>query len=213
VEDVKASQGTTSIADTEFVLCGHSIGAWVCTEVMLRRPDLNIVHTFCLFPFIQVDLTWKEFAQFHTMFFLRPVLSVAAYALSFCPRPIMKKLFSVFAKDVTSSEANVDATLKIVNFTGSRNALFMGETEFKTVPDKIDVTAFRTIAPKLTMYYADAQHHDHWAPSNQRKELAALLEGAGTTFQEFPYNHAFVLYADQVTGIAAAVKNRLPQIQ
>jgi alpha-beta hydrolase superfamily lysophospholipase len=39
--------------DTKFVLVGHSVGSFICTEVLKARPNHNITRLFALFPTLQ----------------------------------------------------------------------------------------------------------------------------------------------------------------
>lgn len=39
--------------DTKFVLVGHSVGSFICTEVLKARPMQNIVRLIALFPTLQ----------------------------------------------------------------------------------------------------------------------------------------------------------------
>jgi alpha-beta hydrolase superfamily lysophospholipase len=39
--------------ETKFVLVGHSVGSFICTEVLKARPNQNIIRLIALFPTLQ----------------------------------------------------------------------------------------------------------------------------------------------------------------
>jgi alpha-beta hydrolase superfamily lysophospholipase len=39
--------------ETKFVLVGHSVGSFICTEVLEARPNQNIIRLIALFPTLQ----------------------------------------------------------------------------------------------------------------------------------------------------------------
>ncbi|CAJ0912944.1 3566_t:CDS:2 [Entrophospora sp. SA101] len=49
----KFSNNGKNNSKVKFVLCGHSIGAHICSQVLKTRPNSNIEHVYALFPTLQ----------------------------------------------------------------------------------------------------------------------------------------------------------------
>jgi pimeloyl-ACP methyl ester carboxylesterase len=83
---------STAVPPAQFVLCGHSIGAWVCMQLIEQRPDLPVLHSVLAFPFLRFDLTRLQEWSIRLVFLLAPLILLALRLLALAPLAARKRV-------------------------------------------------------------------------------------------------------------------------
>ncbi|EPQ28141.1 uncharacterized protein PFL1_04468 [Pseudozyma flocculosa PF-1] len=172
--------------DTQLVLCGHSVGAYICTQILKARPDaVDGLHL--LFP----TLSWiantpngrRLRPLFHPLFYTLllplPLLLLSLIPLAFFV-PLVRLLTSQPKVAVTS-------TVDLLRTPGAvRNAIRMAADEMKTIKSlqadvKHAVTTFAAARrsegerAKVLRTYWSRGDEDGWAPAWLRSQVEAEL--------------------------------------
>lgn len=179
----------------EFVLVGHSIGCWLCTEAMKGMPELPIVRAGLVFPFNCVGRdkfrkqNWLDTRSWP--FFLRPVLHSAFFAagqlgsvLSIMSGWQQRLLLNIFGSGASQDKLCSEVTLEYIGRKPHilRSLFFLGKTEMYSLPrpengksawcDK-ELGSYEAISHKLHWLYTTEP--DNWAPIEQAKEVKSTL--------------------------------------
>ena len=167
--------GASTAAPPRIVLFGHSIGASVALQMMRQRPDLDVAHVFCGFPFLRFDLTRTQERLFHLLFFLAPLVNVLLRAIGWCAPPrVVRAVARACGAPADESLLAVAARLPQHAATTARNILHLGSDEFARMPrarfveDELQVHK----AAQISYFWA---RNDRWAPEHQLRDLCALL--------------------------------------
>ena len=172
-------------------LIGHSIGGWVCLQLLNRKID-NIKRFFGLFPTISYlnlsDNGQHYFYKLAVKFGIRNVFALFAHAASFLPKFLRIKISEFIRKDDDSLlEPYIVQSLfsyQIVN-----NIFYMAGTEFKNIGEA-DYDTIDKYESKIQFYYGEP---DHWVPKGfnevMKKKYPKIV-----TIDEEQTKHAFVLY-------------------
>ncbi|KAJ9475389.1 Lipid droplet-associated triacylglycerol lipase [Pseudozyma hubeiensis] len=167
--------------ETKVVLVGHSIGAWIATEVLKARPD-GVDGLHMLFP----TLAWigrTPNARRIKLALLNPVsmalLSIPLLVFTLLPLWVMVWLVRLITGQ---REAAALATAELLTTRGAVfNALRMAKEEFSTVQqleastvDSISKFTSESAGGRVRSYWA-SEDSDSWAPSWIRTQVESSL--------------------------------------
>jgi pimeloyl-ACP methyl ester carboxylesterase len=168
----------------QFVLFGHSIGAWVVLQMMRARPDLDIQHAFCGFPFLRFDLSWHQELAFRLLFLLAPLLTVLFRVFSWFSLSIRNRIVRACG---APSDAISLANRLIDHPVVMQNAFFMGRDEFNSMPRAQFAVPDVQLKNQKNLTYFWVRG-DRWAPEHQLADLCKLLRGSEEQSTEIPSN-------------------------
>ncbi|GAA96146.1 uncharacterized protein L969DRAFT_43732 [Mixia osmundae IAM 14324] len=165
----------------KIVLIGHSVGAWICCQVLKARPKL-VSRAQLLFPTIS-DIAATPNAQRLWPIFNR-VGSAALVSLtmgtSFLPLGITSRLTGVAQRAAVAPEGDATkATLDLVTSpTVVASALAMARDEMATIKD-LDKAFLAQYGDRLDFYWAEGDS-DGWVRSSQIQEIIETVQDKAT---------------------------------
>ena len=174
-------------------LVGHSIGGWICLELLNRNID-NIKQIFGLFPTISYlnisDNGQNLFIKYGVKKGVRNVLASIVHIISFLPFSIR----FMIGEAIKMWDNNNDSLLKpfvvhgLFNYQMIINLCYMAETEFSNIREA-NYQIIDENQSKIQFYYAE---NDEWIPNgfNQimKKKYPKIV-----TIDQFETKHAFIL--------------------
>lgn len=165
--------------DTTFILMGHSIGAYICAEVLKNRQTQPIKRLIALFPTlrdialtpngisisVRKDRHFHEFSGIFSTVLQRLITNIptwvfagAATGLSYLSSPIKQRLVSLVTGQ---KEPCVRVTAhQLLDGSVIRNVIYMAKQEMESVRD-LDHDFYTTHVNKFIIYYS---RNDQWAP-------------------------------------------------
>ncbi|KAI9275965.1 hypothetical protein BDA99DRAFT_431178 [Phascolomyces articulosus] len=176
--------------DTEFILMGHSIGAYISVEVLKKRHTQRITQVVTLFPTIREIGLSPNGVAFTKLFSYLPMslVSTSAGLLSYISSPLLERLVMLLTGQ-TGPCAKVTAH-QLLHGSVVKNCLFMAKTEMKQVRE-LDHDFYNAHAHKFVIYYS---RNDKWAPYDHyeyMKEHFPDHEHLYLCEQDIP--HSFIL--------------------
>ena len=177
-------------ANTEIVLVGHSIGAYICLRVMQffrnsASVERNFVHAFLLMPTIERMRVSPEGRKM--ILFLKHlrylVLFVHMILTSIIPESLILKLFVNNSPDCIQRGAKSLCATRCVN-----NVFYMAANELDVV-DELDKDLIVEALSSSTFYYTPG---DRWAPQNYAEELKARFADGDVIIGAEGMTHSFV---------------------
>ncbi|XP_064480282.1 lipid droplet-associated hydrolase-like isoform X2 [Ornithodoros turicata] len=187
------------------LLAGHSIGAYMILQIMEKRPQMRIVHSFLLFPvFERLSKTPNAQSLFGRPTLLKVGLWMAAHLLMVIPA-LLKALFVKYYfcdlpnKHRTCAE---QATLVFLAPAVFNLVFFMAFQEIDQVQERNN-EAIRTYLPRLTFYYGSS---DMWCPKQFYVDMKEAFPSADLHMCTHNLKHAFVLGETRVLSAFVASK-------
>mmetsp|Transcript_16914 Transcript_16914/g.42702 ORF Transcript_16914/g.42702 Transcript_16914/m.42702 type:complete len:421 (-) Transcript_16914:67-1329(-) len=206
--------------EEEFVLVGHSIGAWMCTEAMKGYPDLPVAACAMVFPFVSVGRdkmrrqNWLDTRSWPWV--LRPLVTTAMATMG--QMGMVLSLFSSWQQrlllKVLGSEAEKDQLCREVTleYFGSKphilkSVFFLGKTEMCLLPRPsakystfcdVEMSSLLGIQEKLHWLYTT---DDHWAPLSQATDVRFSLPASSVEVIE-DLGHAFCMKEEHDAKVA-----------
>jgi len=209
--------------EEEFVLVGHSIGAWMCTEAMKGHPDLPVRGCGMVFPFVSVGRdkmrkqNWMDTRSWPWL--LRPLVTTAmatmgqmGMVLPMVPAWGHQLLLKVLGSEAHKDELCREVTLE---YFGSKphilkSVFFLGKTEMCLLPRPahkgstfcdVEMSSLVGIQEKLQWLYTT---EDHWAPLSQATEVRFSLPATTVDVIE-DVGHAFCMKEEHDAKVAVWV--------
>ncbi|POY73738.1 hypothetical protein BMF94_3276 [Rhodotorula taiwanensis] len=190
----------------KLVLLGHSIGAWICLQVLKERPTLvSSVHA--LFPTIShmaETPNGRSLSPLFSSWSLRPVFYSTSF-LSYLPTGLTARLVSLLTGQ---SGSGAQVTTELVSSPETvLAALVMARHELATVTS-LDEALLQQYGDRVWIYWAQ-ENGDGWVSEEAVKEIETCLEKSwgekGRKRRErcregMP--HSFVLNEDHSTSLA-----------
>ncbi|KAF6766581.1 hypothetical protein DFP72DRAFT_1089123 [Ephemerocybe angulata] len=181
-------------SNTKFVLIGHSVGAWIASQVLKARKDA-VSNAFLLFPTISNIGNTPNGRRLSAIFkpLPRRIISSLGYAARLIPVAFLSFLFSdwptsqlLVLQDLICSPLAIEATLS------------MASDEMKTIAD-LDLALLEDCKDKLCFYYAEK---DDWVGEEKGDILTALhphKESVSIVHDTHGTPHAFCInHGDQL---------------
>ncbi|KAJ2960154.1 hypothetical protein NQZ79_g4536 [Umbelopsis isabellina] len=153
--------------DTKFVLVGHSVGSFICTEVLKARPMQNIVRLIALFPTLQHIAKTPNGVALSPFFpaIPRNIISCSTSLISWMPPFVRRILVGAITKQPDPS-LSVTAD-QLLNRTVVNNALYMAGQEMATI-QALDYDFYNAHVDKFIIYFSPG---DNWAPKHHYEDM------------------------------------------
>ncbi|CAA6660618.1 unnamed protein product [Spirodela intermedia] len=152
------------------VMVGHSIGSYICLEILKAMPLLGVKFTVALYPF----LTLNKDSLKQSLIGLTsrsPILSTAASSLlrslGLLPAPIKNLLVRGSLGPSWTAGAVEAVSTNLLQYQTMRNVLFMTRTEFEKLSEEPDWSFIRTKQDQIALLFGD---DDHWGPLSLSEE-------------------------------------------
>lgn len=193
--------------DCQFILIGHSIGAYIILKLLEyygKRPE-KITKGIFLFPTIERMATSPNgrFATPVSNYLSWPMVAMS-WGLSLLPHVMKKWLVSWWFSKRNVHENSKCAVLELITANSMRNMLYMAADEM----EKVDETPVKLISDhidKLIFYYGSS---DSWTPRNYYNEMVERFPQAQIHLCKRNIKHAFVLESHEAMAeIVAAWMN------
>jgi pimeloyl-ACP methyl ester carboxylesterase len=197
-QSFQASNDPNDVKECEFVLMGHSIGAYIAFKVTKRRPDLRIRQIIALMPTIQN--LWKGLSPIIKIGCLPLVREILAFALCFLPTGLILLIATlIFDSPLNQKLFNIIARKR--DFHIIRNCLYMAYCEANEVTQLDDdcQDILKTHHNKLLLIFA---RKDPYVPISFVDQLQKRFPELANRihFAEPHVSHAFVLqHSSEIT--------------
>ncbi|PVU92539.1 hypothetical protein BB559_003675 [Furculomyces boomerangus] len=176
------STNKTDIPAPKFVLCGHSVGAYICQEVLKEYPQ-HVNKVISLFPTVMHIQKTPNGQNLRWLFkpFIYTIRKLNA------PRPCYnrnKQMLKISTKNLTlalSFSFNTRQTLM--------NCLNMAHGEMSTILD-LDTNTYEKYGDRFIMYYGTS---DSWVPLNHFETMKTYNRKGKVYLCEKNLSHSFVL--------------------
>ncbi|CAI2164598.1 16090_t:CDS:2 [Funneliformis geosporum] len=181
----------------KFIICGHSIGAYVGSQVLKARPNHGIENIYALFPTLQ-NMVKTPNGMMMNFLFNERARSLAASTVVNLRYFVPQTLFKFFVSQLTrQKESMIDITLSaLLHGHVVENALYMADIEMKTVCE-LDEEFYREHIDKFIFYFSEG---DKWAPLEHYEDMKNRFPEGRVLLCEKNTPHAFVLDHGEVMG-------------
>jgi len=185
-----------NLENTQLVLIGHSIGAYINLKVNKKCPEFPIVRILNLFPTIQDIYPGLPSGA---KIFMNPGLRQFIGSVIYCMPQSMKHYLLGMAKhEPEFDESSAAVVEKLLSYDTIQNILFMAYTEAYTVK-KLEHDLLESNQEKLVFLFSEA---DKYTPLNLHyHKLRETFPNIKAFVTEDPKTaHAFVMgYSDPVS--------------
>ncbi|XP_040848835.1 lipid droplet-associated hydrolase [Ochotona curzoniae] len=175
--------------EMKLVLIGHSIGSYICLQILKRAPELPVIRAFLLFPTIE-RMSESPNGRIATplLCWFRYALYVISYLLlKPCPETIKSMVcrMSLQAMNVK----NEFVQMNMLEPFCIANAVYLGGQEMMEVV-KRDDEIIKENLPKLTFYYGTT---DRWCPKEYYDDIKKDFPEGDIRLCEKNIPHAFII--------------------
>nr|CAG8544808.1 15297_t:CDS:2 [Entrophospora candida] len=183
----KFSNNGKNNSKVKFVLCGHSIGAHICSQT---RPNSNIEHVYALFPTLQHIQKTPNGTMLSFLFAenTRNLASSFVHSLRCILHPqILRYVVKLFT---FQSDPHLSITTnQLLHGHVVKNSLYMANSEMEIVKD-LEEELFKQHLNKFVFYFADG---DNWAPLAHYHDMVRRFPDAKIHLCDLKLPHAFVI--------------------
>ncbi|KAK8958802.1 hypothetical protein KSP40_PGU019448 [Platanthera guangdongensis] len=152
------------------ILVGHSIGSYVCLDLLKRFPE-QVIFVVLLYPFLTVNtssLKQSVLAVLSRSSLLGASISYFWALLGSFPTLISRALVRGLVGQSWSRTAVDAACSSLLKYHTVRNALFMAKSEFKELAGEPDWGFMKENVKQITFLFGD---DDHWSPLSFYEEM------------------------------------------
>jgi len=171
-------------------LVGHSIGAYMAIEILKKFPS-QLQHVIGLYPFVTLNVqsTWQSILRRLTETQILCVLvSKFAGLVGRLPNKYSKCALKLFVGRNWNRRA-VDVTCQYLLQTNVvHNALYLGRTEFETLPLVPDWPSLTVNQSKISFLFGT---NDHWGPLSLLYKISTRLPKLDVAIEREGHMHAF----------------------
>ncbi|RIA98579.1 hypothetical protein C1645_731627 [Glomus cerebriforme] len=181
----------------KFIICGHSIGAYIGSQVLKARPNHGIEMVYALYPTLQHIVKTPNGVLMNFLFNERP-RSLAASFVSNLRHFIPPAFFKFIVSNLTwQKESMVNITISaLLHGHVVENSLYMAGNEMETVCE-LDEELYREHLDKFIFYFSK---YDKWAPLEHYEDMKRRFPEGKVLLCEDDTPHAFVLDHGEVIG-------------
>ncbi|ORX55105.1 alpha/beta-hydrolase [Hesseltinella vesiculosa] len=175
--------------DTNYILMGHSMGAYVCAEVLKQRPDHRITTMIALFPTLREIALTPNGVNISRLVSTIPisVVSGAAGLAGWLPSPVRQGATWLMTGQ---KNASLQVTAHgLLHRSVVQNALHLAKQEMETIK-ALDHDFYSVHSDKFILYYS---RNDQWAPPDHFDYMAEHFPNAKVHLCPQDIPHAFVL--------------------
>lgn len=189
--------------NTRFILGGHSVGAYICLQLLKRRPNLEIARVFQLLPTVKEIGSTPNGRRLRPVFWTGSQIFVAFLAslLKLLPSGVRYRAVKQFTRHPPYYAAITSN--KLISYQCARSALFMAANEMKSIRE-LDQETVMKHGDKLVFFYGQT---DGWVPLSHYEEMKQLIPQAEIFLCNREIPHAFVLGygADLASSVANVI--------
>lgn len=182
--------------DTKLIIMGHSIGAYICVE-LLNEPDLQskIQKSYLLFPTLEhmADTPQGKFLNKFVRYFVS-ILVFLTWVFILLPSIVQTFLVKAYLFLTRSPVSFINEAKSFLKPNVIRNVLFMVMDEMEKVNDRNDSCIEKNLN-KLKLYYGQT---DHWAPPSYYYRIKEKYPTINAELCNF--EHAFVMKNSEDVG-------------
>ncbi|PKU79307.1 hypothetical protein MA16_Dca000652 [Dendrobium catenatum] len=173
-----------------YLQIGHSIGSYVCIEVLKRFPEQEIFSIF-LYPFLALNTSSST--QYMIGVLARSSLLSATFSflvalLGSFPTRISGALVSRLLGPSCSTTAVDAACTCLMKYHTMRNVLFMAKTEFEKLSEEPDWSFMKEKKKQIAFLFGV---DDHWGPLSLFEEISRQVPGAPLSIEREGHTHSF----------------------
>ncbi|KAG9295390.1 hypothetical protein G9A89_013419 [Geosiphon pyriformis] len=181
----------------KFILCGHSMGAYICSRLLKARPNHGIDRTYFLFPTLQHIAKTPNGTMLTWLFYERPrnLLSTLIHSLRTLLGPTGFKTLIRFVTYQQEPHLSITAD-RLLHWHVVQNTLYMSDTEMKDIHE-LDEDFFRQHIQTCVFYFGKT---DNWAPIEHYRDMVARFPDGKIHLCEIGMAHAFVLEHSEIMG-------------
>ncbi|KAG9307645.1 hypothetical protein G9A89_023210 [Geosiphon pyriformis] len=174
-----------------FILCGHSIGAFICSEILRARPNHGIEQIYALHPTLQHIANTPNGKKLRLLFCERSRNLAASFIASVRWLLGPTKLKTLVWILTWQSEPALSVTADKLLSHGQilKNALRMAETEMMEVLD-LDQEFYQANLEKYVFYFGK---NDGWVPVEHYEDLVRRFPESKIYLCDEGTKHAFVV--------------------
>ncbi|SAL99308.1 hypothetical protein [Absidia glauca] len=176
-------------SDTQYILMGHSMGSYVCAEVLKQRQQHNIIRLIALFPTLrEIALTPNGVTLSRSLFRVPlPIVSGVVGLASLIPGPIRQSLTGL----ITGQKGNgLKVTAHgLMHASVVKNVVHMARQEMELIKE-LDDDFYATHVDKFIMYYS---RNDQWAPLDHYEFMTEKFPNAQVHLCAEDIPHAFII--------------------
>jgi len=179
----------------EFILLGHSVGAYISLQILRRRPDFKVHYVMCMFPALyEIYQGYTLLQRFTTNPYLRRFTCATFH---FLPELL---------KDFILNKAGYDEFLsnKLLNYTFLQNILTMGWNEATTIRAFDDVIINKHI-DKVQYLFTENDQYTHFYFDHFKQTFPK----AKVDMAPKDVTHAFIIRDDNIEVVSEYTKDRL----
>ncbi|ORZ10739.1 hypothetical protein BCR42DRAFT_421916 [Absidia repens] len=176
-------------SDTQYILVGHSMGSYVCAEVLKQRQQHNIIRLIALFPTLrEIALTPNGVTMSRWVFGIPlPIVSGVVGLAQMVPNPIRHGITGLITGQKGS---NLDVTAHgLLHGSIVKNVVHMARQEMEMIKE-LDDDFYATHVDKFIMYYS---RNDSWAPLDHYEFMSKKFPNAQVHLCAEDIPHAFIL--------------------
>eukprot|EP00730_Choanoeca_flexa_P020039 TRINITY_DN9796_c0_g1_i3.p1 TRINITY_DN9796_c0_g1~~TRINITY_DN9796_c0_g1_i3.p1 ORF type:complete len:375 (+),score=43.39 TRINITY_DN9796_c0_g1_i3:28-1125(+) len=180
---------TQSKNHPQYILAGHSIGAYVCLAMLKHLPMDRVVQGHMLFPTVShIGTTPRGMTLWPVLRFGRPAVVAIAKAIAQLPLWLRRSVVKQVLGHKAAPEM-VDATLSILSPEVGANCLYMGYNELCTLLE-LDEECLRVHDAKLKWYFG---RDDGWVTQYHANDVARICVRSEIEYCTKGIGHGFVL--------------------
>jgi hypothetical protein len=189
----------TSAAGKRLVLMGHSVGAYMCLEVMRALPEAAIARALLLFPtLLEIGSSPNGLSMMPLFRFGRWGLAALALLVGALPLGLQRGLARLRLPP-DASPATVDAALTIIHPLVGANALYLAYTEMRDIR-ALDTALVRRLAPRCVAFFGEG---DGWNRPQDHCLVEEAFGGQGRViFCREGHPHGFVVHPKSSAAVA-----------
>ena len=169
----------------QFIFLGHSIGCHLVQKMILARPNIEVLHTINLMPFVRFDpsLATQKYPlkclASQPEIAINVLKSASFLARNFVPKAVAHSVLK-HACDMKHA-SHRDIALDLTLAPGySRNFLALGTEEIRALPSDFDLKLIdNMLLRSAASSFLYCGGPDCWAPLSHFNELKALLSDDG----------------------------------
>ncbi|GAA6058868.1 hypothetical protein JCM10212_002812 [Sporobolomyces blumeae] len=201
VDELKGKYGD----DVKIIMMGHSIGSWICLQVLNQRPSV-VSSAHLLFPTISSMSSTPNGRRLSPLFSswsLRPLFLSTSF-LSYLPKSLTSSMVSLLTGQSGPGSA---VTNRLVNSPQTVVAAITMAQKEMVIVTQLDRDVLERHGDKLWWYWAE-EGNDGWVLEESIREIEEVLGDADERKKRRErcregMPHAFVLNEDHTTSLAS----------
>lgn len=171
----------------DFIVASHSLGSYLTTQLLKKRPNANIIKIISLFPSMKRMAATPRGLQVApiTSLIPRTILGYGVSALSLLPKRILKHI-ALFLHPEHTADSIVE---HLLNRDAALSALYLGNDEMRVIRE-LEKEVLIKNQHKWHIYFGEG---DGWCPPDHIEEITTTASNIQYILCEEGHDHAFVI--------------------